>query len=389
MSSELYEHVRILSLKHRGAGTREEAEARNYIVSVLEKLGYKPQIYYFNTPPSFSYTYIIIYLVIALAPIVSLLGHSFLAILMTIIGLVLLLLEEEFYIPILTTFLGKLFRKKSANVIVEVGRGSHLFILTAHYDSTKAAYSFNPRVVHRLRDTIRLNFASASIVSLLTVIGSILSKPMLLIAIVLSAPLWISIMILVHRELFHSYVPGANDNASGVAVLLGVAKALATDTRLSELLNNTTILIAFTGAEEVGLLGSHMLFRTLKDKLFKAIIINVDNPGAGTLTLTECEGVILRWCSNKAFRERLWKFAESKGLSLVTYQLLPTDATPLMRRGLNVTSLMAFDKGIIRNYHWYSDTIEGIEEENLEKAKNLIIDLLVYFKESQKLRRYG
>ncbi|GAY26367.1 hypothetical protein ATG_15700 [Desulfurococcaceae archaeon AG1] len=259
--------------------------------------------------------------------------------------------------------------------MVEIGTGSETIVLTAHYDSTKAAYSFNPTRVHRLGLTIKLNFASSIIVVFLTIAGSLLNSPSILIAsFIASAPLLISTIILIHRELFHNYVPGANDNASGVAVLLGVAESLAKGFEDDK--NKARIIIAFTGAEEVGLLGSHHLYREKQEVLRNSIVINIDNPGIGDLAFTECEGTILTWCSHEEFRKIVREFSTLKGIRTVTYKLLPTDATPLMRMGLRATSLMAFINGMIGNYHWYSDTTDKVNPENLEKAKTLVLDLL-------------
>ncbi|MDK6029183.1 hypothetical protein QPL79_07385 [Ignisphaera sp. 4213-co] len=55
MEDKLFSYVVKLTSSHRGAGTREEEEARKYIVEVLRSLGYDPRIEYFPTPPTFSY----------------------------------------------------------------------------------------------------------------------------------------------------------------------------------------------------------------------------------------------------------------------------------------------------------------------------------------------
>lgn len=63
------------------------------------------------------------------------------------------------------------------------------------------------------------------------------------------------------------YVDGANDNASAVACALGLAERLKT-----EPLEHTEVWLAFTGAEEIGCLGTHALLdaysETLRDTWF-------------------------------------------------------------------------------------------------------------------------
>lgn len=149
--SVLYDHVVILSSSHRGAGTSGEQRARDYIVRFLEDLGYKVELQFFPTPPTFSYTYITVFSLIAIAPLLVLLKLKLGALILALTGFILLLVEEELYIPILTRVWGILWRRRSANIIARIGGGSLQFILIAHYDSTKAASVFNPKRVRFLR----------------------------------------------------------------------------------------------------------------------------------------------------------------------------------------------------------------------------------------------
>lgn len=373
----MYEHVVALSSSHRGAGTSGEQRARDYIIRFLEDLGYKVELQFFPTPPTFSYTYITVFSLIAIAPLVALFEFKLGALILALTGFTLLLVEEELYIPILTRVWGTLWKRRSANIIARIGRGSSQFILMAHYDSTKAASAFNPKRVRFLRSILILNFASALLCLILVAVNlfnGISYLPYL--ALITSIPLWFSILSLIHRELFHEYVPGANDNASGVAVLLGLAEVLAKSG--DSLLDKATVHLVFSGAEEVGLLGSHWFFKGREELGRSSIIINIDNPGAGDIVFTECEGVIITWCSDNSFREKLRYYAGKAGVKTVSYKLLPTDVTPAMMKGWKATSLMSFYKGLIRNYHWYTDTPEHVDPHNLERARELVLKLMVY-----------
>ena len=77
-------------------------------------------------------------------------------------------------------------------------------------------------------------------------------------------------------------VPGADDNASGVAVVLGVAKAMAN----SPIKPKRTIVFALFGAEEQGVKGSEYFVNnpTLKDKKIVACF-NSDGVGRGNKIL--------------------------------------------------------------------------------------------------------
>jgi hypothetical protein len=81
-----------------------------------------------------------------------------------------------------------------------------------------------------------------------------------------------------HLGLNPSLMPGANDNASGVAVVMAVAEALAA----FELRPQRTVAFIFFGAEEQGVLGSEFYLTHLPPPLKKAkAVINLDGVGRG------------------------------------------------------------------------------------------------------------
>jgi len=81
-----------------------------------------------------------------------------------------------------------------------------------------------------------------------------------------------------HLGLFPELMPGANDNASAVAVMLGVAEALVK----CEIKPKRTILFAFFGAEEQGVKGSEYYLEHPVFPMEKTVgLINMDGVGAG------------------------------------------------------------------------------------------------------------
>jgi len=73
-------------------------------------------------------------------------------------------------------------------------------------------------------------------------------------------------------------MPGANDNASAVAVMLGVAQAMMK----GEVKPKRTVLFAFFGAEEQGVKGSEFYLEHPVFDLNKTIgLINLDGVGSG------------------------------------------------------------------------------------------------------------
>jgi hypothetical protein len=144
-------------------------------------------------------------------------------------------------------------------------------------------------------------------------------------------------------------------------------------------LSEKEVWFVATGAEEVGTCGMQALLDDYGDELRDALIINIDNVGAGQLSWITAEGMARRYRAaqrviglvKRASREReiLVKPRVYKGLS--------TDATPALARGFKAMTLMAFDNsGLPLNWHWKTDTSENIEPEVVERVADLVTEMI-------------
>ncbi|MEM3832402.1 MAG: M28 family peptidase [Thermoprotei archaeon] len=350
----------------RGAGSKEERKAAEYILKSFEEKGLKSKFIVFKTIPTFSYTYILVYSLAILGIIITVMS-SIIGIILMFISFILNLLEEEIYIPILTRTLSILGRE-SRNVIGILNEGKEKKIaIIAHYDSTKASYSFHPKRVGTLKTTIRLNFLSLALINVLALVGYFTGylNGLFYWLLIISIPLFVSLIVLMHREIFHKYVPGANDNASGVAVLIDLIDKLKT--------SDKEIWFIATGSEEAGMIGMYNMLKHLKG----FYIINIDNIGAGRLYYTKKEGIIIKYQCKGRLKEIADEIGKKFKIEPVVYSLLPTDATPAIRRGFTCITIIALDnRGIPENYHWYNDKAEYIKEENLIKARDFVLEIV-------------
>jgi hypothetical protein len=144
-------------------------------------------------------------------------------------------------------------------------------------------------------------------------------------------------------------------------------------------LSEKEVWFVATGAEEVGTVGMQAFLDVYGDEVRDALIINIDNVGAGQLSWVTAEGMARRYraaqrvigLAKRASRERevLVKPRVYKGLS--------TDATPALARGFKAMTLMAFDNsGLPLNWHWKTDTSENIEPEVVERVADLVTEMI-------------
>ena len=134
-----------------------------------------------------------------------------------------------------------------------------------------------------------------------------------------------------------------------------------------------------TGAEEVGTRGMQALVSAYSDDLARALIINIDNVGAGALHMVTEEGMARRYRSDRRLLSAGKRVARDNDLPVRTraYEGLSTDATVALARRMRAMSLMAFDvNGRLPHWHWSTDTVDNIEERNLDDAARFVTELV-------------
>jgi aminopeptidase YwaD len=154
--------------------------------------------------------------------------------------------------------------------------------------------------------------------------------------------------------------PGANDNASGVAVLLETARALATGGG-----REGVCLVAF-GAEEVGLVGSQRFVANLGPDEREALkgMVNLDMVGVGD-----------QWqlIGSPELAQEVDGQAASLGLDPVATELpagLSADQSSFIGAGIPAVLIHRFDDP---RYHSAEDQVQFVEPRLLQQAAELAL----------------
>jgi len=160
---------------------------------------------------------------------------------------------------------------------------------------------------------------------------------------------------------------GADDNASGTALLLEVAEAFTVAPELP----GRSVLFAFWDAEEKGLLGSkHWLNHPTVDKDKIVAAINVDM--VGRLRNRELHAV--GWRSGAGWRRLL---SENNAFELtlhLTWGLRPdSDHIPFFRHGIPT---IMFHTGLHEDYHRPSDDVDRLYYEGMEQVSQFTFQVV-------------
>ncbi len=156
--------------------------------------------------------------------------------------------------------------------------------------------------------------------------------------------------------------PGANDNLTAVAVLVGLAERLR-----EEPIGGLRVLLVSCGAEEVLQGGIHGFaarhFPTLDRE--RTWVLNLDTVGSPRLIMLEGEGpVVMEDYHDRTFRDLVARSAESAGAPVRRGMRArtSTDAVIPSRAGYPTATLCSMDRyKALSNYHQMTDTPENVD----------------------------
>jgi putative aminopeptidase FrvX len=182
------------------------------------------------------------------------------------------------------------------------------------------------------------------------------------------------ILLLLQRELCGSYTAGANDNASAVAVLGGLAHYFAKNPA-----DNCEIYFVGTGSEESGIIGMTHFLKNSRKQLFNPLFINLESLGCGQLKYIEREGMFPVLRADPYLRNLAERAAQNKDLPFVAgrfHTILTDNVSVLARRLPGLTLMGCGPDQLIPYWHQSGDILQNIREENLIQAVELVKEMV-------------
>jgi len=380
MKNKLFSYAKYLSegIGNRLTASDGERKAGNFIVSKLESFGYTPKIEKFKTPKSpyelFQFVYFTGLLIIIFYTRFCLNFQ---------IGLIVLeiLLAIFFYLEFnfLHTPLFKFFQTHySKNIYIKKeakDKAKNKIVLNAHIDSATASILFLPKFVKYLNKNVKLTLYSLIILPLISIL--LIHSDFILLKLffyLIGFEFLIGLIISFHSEYIAKPTSGANDNASSVSILLGLAEHFS-----NKSLNDKEVWLVFTGAEEAGCVGIYEFMKKhRKDFDNETFFITLDCTGIGEPVIVKSEGMIRKYKSDEYLLNILKNSAEEEGIK---YQIqdLPvgyTEMEVIKNFGFKVVSIGAApeDPKAVPNWHQKNDTIAYINGGTLETVYRLLLN---------------
>jgi len=373
-----FEHLDKLAYEigPRLAGTRGEKAAADYIKEQFRAYGYRVETLKFKFVDKLARSRLRACCILA-AFLASPLLSAALS-LLALIGAILLFWLLPLALP----------RRESQNVIASLrsGEAEVRLLICAHYDSARCSLSRRLDILVGLMSMpALLAFAACSVARAFGALSSWWVAWTCLAAIVL--PTYAGMLLPTIRR---RGSPGANDNASGVAVMLEVARVAAEDPP-----SGVELVFAALGAEEQGLRGSRALAETMRG----GVGLNLDTVGVGSrIYFVEGNGILRKWRTSRELNRALVDCGRGLGLRLspAWAVLASHDHIPLLRSGFKATTITVDKAGAsglervisrvarlpnahIRRYefiHSPDDLPERIEVANVERVGQLVLEFI-------------
>jgi hypothetical protein len=376
----------LCSFEGRGPGTDSERRAANMLAGQLRGIGRRTQVEPFFAHPE----YAIVHLIHAGMGVAG----SIIATVQPAIGFTLVFIAAvSTYLDLNTRLYlvrSLLFRRASQNVVSPGDRpdAPDRLILMAHYDAARTGYIFSKASnrIRRLPERLRLGlgpfrlFFWLGLAPLLPILGARMAgfdatwlnavQAIPTIVLIVAGFLLIDIAL-------SDIVPGAYDNASGVAAVVSAAEELTANPP-----DNLDVWIVLAGAEESFCEGSRAFVRGRRKEFDRAstVFVNVDSVSYGQVAYEVSQGPVISLPHDRQLIElceALSAAGAAGGEARPIRHPLLDDAMPARVRRMRAITLRTTDPNgnLAPWYHTHDDVPDRVDARAMTNATDFLVSL--------------
>ncbi|MGH2923829.1 MAG: M20/M25/M40 family metallo-hydrolase [Solirubrobacterales bacterium] len=374
----------LCSFERRGPGTDAERRAANMLAGRLRASGRRAETEPTYVRPPYA-------LVHALHAAIAIAG-SVLATVEPAIGFGLVFAAAtSIYLDLNTRFylVRRLFFRRASQNVVSPGPNPDAplrVILSAHYDAARTGFVFGERshrLASRLSPRMRILLGPfrlifwGGIAPLLPILGARMAgvdaQWLSVLQLIPTVVLIVAVFLLIDIAL-SEIVPGAYDNASGVAAVLSAAAALDADRP-----PNVDLWVVLAGAEESNCEGMREFVRAHKRELDeeRTVFVIVDGASWGEVHYETSEGAIASLNLDPELIELCEALDAAGDRARPVRSPLLTDALPPRVRGYRAISIASLTDGLVPPwYHTPEDTPDRLVPASLERTTDFVVSLI-------------
>jgi hypothetical protein len=371
------DHIRHLSetIGGRGSCTPAERQAAEYAAEQMRLLGVSSvRIESYRGAPSTYRPYALAFAAALLGTVLVWLipgwATALAAALLSALGAWGMLAETDFATNWMRGLLPRADSQNAVGHILPEGKVRQRVVLCAHLDTHRTPIFYSSRVWHRLFGLLVAGaFVSMVVGAAGYGLGALFGWPWVRwIGLVAAAMEVFALVLCLHAD-FTPFSPGANDDASGVGLILALAERLS-----GEPLACTEVWLVFTGCEEVAAYGMVAFLDAHAAELGDdAVYLILDQVGVGRLMVLTTDGLILKRKTHPRALELAHRANDALPDVKVSDQMgiAYSDAAVATKRGLvslTVDALPLPGAGGATHWHQMSDTLDHVDPGALADA---------------------
>lgn len=362
----------------RAPGSPGERSASRYVEREFKALRLATEVQRFRTPVTTAWSEALAHFTFIAGVLLFPLARGF-SYALVFFGFILLLLEDFGRSP----FAWLQPHKHSENVIARIDARNEpvkTVVLVAHADSPRSAFYYRPGLVKVYRIFGILDFLCIALLFMLFTFifaGSLLkmeSDQLNLLWKIGLVPLLVPLMTLIglsHKALFGKAIPGANDNASGIAVLMELARTYSRRRP-----QNIDLWMVSTGAADAGGVGIRRLLRYNRGQLKDAYFVVLDKVGYGLPVCFRKEGPIFPFRASRKLTSLTKKILDVHPHFSAGFKknaLYRGEGFQLLSRGKKAITISSREKsGHPRYWRWRDDKLDNLDPRCMRLCMDLV-----------------
>ncbi|OFW60151.1 MAG: hypothetical protein A2W01_11780 [Candidatus Solincola sediminis] len=366
----------------RAPGSPGERSASRFVERELKALGLEAELQRFRTTATTAWSELLVHVILITGVLLFPLDYR-ISYVLVFIGFIFFLLEQFGRSPL--SWLQP--HRKSENVMAKIsGRNDpkRTLVIAAHVDSPRSAFYYRPGLIRFFRAFTLLDIFCMSLLFMifsLTFGGSILKmeadKLNLLwkIGLIFLIVPFLSLIGLTQRAFSGKPIRGANDNASGVAVLLELARVYSRRRP-----QNLDIWFVATGAADAGGTGIKRLLSRNRRGLKGAFFVILDKVGYGLPVCYRKEGVLFPFRANRKLTsivKDIYQVHPHYAGGFKRNGLYRGEGFQLLSRGKKALTLSAREKpGCPRFWRWHEDDLENLDPRCMRLTLDLVRSMI-------------
>jgi len=352
----------LCAIPHRAAGSQGEQDALHLLEAELQAMGVDAQRELFKAPHTYIPLLWWVSLALALAITLPAIGTFFLA-LVFFGGAVFYFDWRKSFLTSLPPFV------QATNLWAKKGSGKKRLILMAHHDSAPASFAYRPSQVKSFRQSILMGLG-VMIACLFWAFLQLGSYSNIWVTIALLILLAVQLALATFDFLRFGYTNAANDNGTGVAAVLATVKHLWSDVP-----DDWSIEVLFTGAEEAGMIGAQKWVDAHLPELDRenVYVLNIDTVGAGRLHYVEKTGTLTTLHYDNQLvdtaRQMTQNDPQFSDVQATAHRVADFDSVWFARAGIASITLGAYDEnGLMPHIHRPEDTLDKVDVAVVQSA---------------------